>query len=139
MEQIIKSNNGKVTTIAIPKNKKNHYLTNKVFNPEHEKSLLEGKPTNQLIKYFELLAKNLSKKLYNLDNQTKNACINTAIEQAWIKWDKFDKNKFDKPNPFAFFTSVIYNDMLEHLNYLKRHKKSQVSIDAIFDSPNFKK
>ena len=117
----------------ITNNKKsNIYLKAEDFQAEYDLSIQFGKPTDKLIKMFGKIANNLSTSLYYQNKQDKDACVNFAITEAWLKWKKYDKERC--PNIFSFFTTIILNDMRLHYNKLTKGKDINISIDSIFDS-----
>jgi hypothetical protein len=109
---------------------KKFYLTNKDFYDEYIVSYNQGKPTNKLIKMFELIATNYSSKFNNLCELDKNSCINYAVSEAYLKWKTFD---IEKPESiFSFFTQVIKNDLTISYKNIMRNSHLNISIDYLF-------
>lgn len=85
---------------------------------------------------FEKIAKHYIPIYRSKNKQDNNACINFATTQAWLKWDKYDRERSD--NIFAFFTKMIKNDMALHHNTITKGKNRNISIDALLNSVNTK-
>jgi len=128
MEQI--PNN---TTSIIPK-KTNIYVTKQELTDEYNKSLKIGKPTEKFMVLITKIAKNFIKTFKNTNTCDTNACVNYAVAEVWMKWNKFDPTKSD--NIFSFFTTMISNDIIYHWKYINRGKKVNISIDSLFNSDN---
>lgn len=124
--------NGNVTTVFITKKRKNYYLEPKVFAEEYQKSVDQGEPTIKLIKYFELIARKYNTVLSSIyTNKTDiDACVNYAVTEAWLKWDKYDPER--SSNLFSFFTTMLSNDMKHHYNKIWKGRKRNISIEALF-------
>lgn len=117
----------------IPNTKRsNIYLKAEDFQAEYDKSTQLGKPTDKLLLMFEKIAKRFSTTFQYYNVVDKDACVNFALTEAWLKWKKYDKERCD--NIFAFFTTMISNDMRLHYNNLMKGKDVNISIDALFDS-----
>jgi len=116
------------------KRKQRHYINNKKFyellkqrrdDPDN-KEVLEA-----LGKKFVKLANRIAAKSNFADYQIdeKNEFIADAIYKQYMKVDKFNVDKYD--NPFAFFTSVVYNVFREHLKRNKKYKQIHSTVDAV--------
>jgi hypothetical protein len=109
--------------------KSNYYLDPQDLMNEYLLSIKQDKCSDKLIKYFEIIARHLSRIFYYSSENDKQSCVNYAISEAWIKWKKYDPVR--TPNIFSFFTTTIKNDMQTHYNYLTRHSEN-ISIDSLF-------
>lgn len=114
----------------------NIYLKAEDFQAEYDKSVQLGEPTSKLLNMFEKIAKRFSTTFQYYNTQDRDACVNFALTEAWLKWKKYDRERCD--NIFAFFTTMISNDMRLHYNNLMKGKDVNISIDALFDSDNNK-
>lgn len=110
------------------------YLTPKDLKKEYDKSIADGKPSERLLLMFEKIAKHSSNAFPSRNQCDKDSCINYALTQAWLKWDKFDSTVSN--NIFSFFTTMIMNDLRNEYNRLtqakQRKKYLHISIDALF-------
>lgn len=106
---------------------KGQYLKPEVFQKHYDESLKKGEPTIELINDFKLIAENvyriITKNVFHSDG---DACKTYAVEEAWIKWKKYDAQR--TTNIFAFFTQMIRNDIMTHYNYLNKGKGNIISM-----------
>lgn len=114
------------------KSKTNIYLDPNDMLKVYEKCVQTNNCSYELLKMFELIANKFSKsKFINFtSNHDRRACVNYAVQEAWKKWDKYDKNR--STNIFAFFTQMIKNDLLQHHEKLNKKSRNMVHLDAIF-------
>lgn len=110
------------------------YLKPNNFHEEYNKSIDQGKPSDKLIKMFELIAKRYITVYRQVNKIDNDACINYAVCEAWLKWDKYNPEFSD--NIFSFFTKMIKNDMAQHYNKIKKGKDRNLSIDALLSNEN---
>lgn len=106
------------------------YLTPGELKQEYLTSIEKGKPTDKLVKMFEKIAKKYSNRLTFTNKCDLDACINWAVTEAWIKWNKYDEER--SPNIFAFFTQMIKNDLMQHSQNINKGKDITISIDALY-------
>jgi len=109
------------------------YLKNSVFTKHYNDSLTSGQCTKEFLSDFFLLAENIYKTLGRETDMDRSACINYAVTEAWQKWIQYDPKK--SPNIFAFFTSMISNDIKIHYNYLNRIGNRSISL-TLFENNN---
>ena len=102
------------------------YLKNEVLEKHHKDSIEKGECLQPLLDDFFLLAKNIYKTLGQETDLDRDACINYAVTEAWLKWDKYTPER--SSNMFAFFTSMIMNDLRIHYNYLNRVSNRSISL-----------
>ena len=102
------------------------YLKNEVLKKHYNDSIDRGVCSKELIDDFFLLATNIYKTLGKETDIDRDACINYAVTEAWVKWIKYVPE--ESPNIFAFFTSMIMNDIKIHYNYLNRVSNRFVSL-----------
>lgn len=108
------------------------YLKSEDFQKEYNISLSEGQPTEKLILMFTKIARNFCTTFIYVNSCDKSACINFAVSEAWIKWNKYDSKISD--NIFSFFTTMISNDLRLHYNQITKGKKVNISIESLFES-----
>jgi hypothetical protein len=93
---------------------KKNYLNNKSLLAEVEKSLAQGKMTNELAKMFMLLCAKYAQKgtyvnyTYNEDMQA------FALMTLCKSWKSFNPQK--SKNPFAYYTQTIKHAFYQYLN-----------------------
>lgn len=109
--------------------KSNIYLDPKHIQDCFDESIKEGKCTNRLLDCFQKIAENFITKYNNVNDEDRRACINYAVAEAWQKWNKYDKER--SQNVFAFYTTMISNDLRIHYNYINRHNSAKISIDSL--------
>ena len=102
------------------------YLKNEVFERHYNESVKTGEVSKLLLHDFFLLASNIYKMLGQKTDINRDACINYAVSEAWRKWRKYVPEK--SANIFAFFTSMIMNDMKIHHNYINKIVNRSISL-----------
>lgn len=109
---------------------KKYYVKPDEFHKEYNASETLGKPSAKLIEFFEKIARKYSTKYNNLEQLDVDGCVNYALFEAIVKWDRYDRDR--SMNIFAFFTQMIKNDLAIHYKMLKRHAKYNISLDVIY-------
>ena len=84
-----------------------NYVQNARLYEEMLKSKAQGKLTDKALGMIILIAQNISNRLHYNDPEDKKDCIQFAIMDCILYWDRFDPEKGN--NPFAFFSSVCSN------------------------------
>jgi hypothetical protein len=115
-------------------NKSNYYLTAKDLMFEYNKSVEEGNCTEKLLKYFEIIARHVSRLFFYANKNDLDACINYAVAEAYFKWRKYNPDR--TLNIFSLYTTMIKNDLQTHYNYLTRHSSSSISIESLYTNNN---
>jgi DNA-directed RNA polymerase specialized sigma24 family protein len=113
--------------------RKNHYLPADKFKRIYLDSVNKGEPSRDLIECFYLIAREYASKFTNFSSQDVDSAINYAVSEAWQKWETCDLEREDS-NIFSWFTTMIINDMLNHLKKLDPKKGLQISIQSIFEA-----
>ena len=111
-------------------NNKKYYVEPDEFHAEFELCKKLGSPSTKLMIMFEKIARGMSRTFFSINKIDTEAGISYAVTESWIKWKKYDINRSE--NIFAFFTTVISNDLKTYYNKLTKYKNRNVSIDAIF-------
>lgn len=88
--------------------------------------------SEELLKYFELIAINFSKVFHYVNEIDKRATINHALSEAWINWKKFDPERTE--NIFSFFTTCIANWMRQYYNHLTKNKEKHISLETLLST-----
>ncbi len=110
----------------IKTNTKGYYVQNNVLLPEIIKSRELGKPTEDLINMFTAIARKLSNKYPYKYPEDKEDCIQRAVLDCILYWDRFDPYKSEKPNPFAYFTSMCGMGLRKGWNELGYNNKKGI-------------
>lgn len=87
------------------------YVSNPYLLEEIYKSRERGELTPTAWKMFELMIKNISAAKHYNNPDDREDCCQSARFDLLKYWKSFDPSKYEKPNPFAYFTSVIINGM----------------------------
>jgi hypothetical protein len=112
-----------------------YYIRPEKFRAEYKLSQEKGEPTRKLLLMFERLAKKYSTKFHCRNKLDTDSCVNYALTEAWLKWDRYDEKR--SSNIFAFFTEMIKNDLFTHYKVITKHK-DHISFDVLFsNSKNF--
>lgn len=121
-------------------NSSKQYIDNKNFYNDIRKYLedreldqsLKDKPIpNHIVNYFLLLAKKLSTywKFYKYDDDMKTIMISEGIYACCRYVDKFNYKKYI--NPFAYYTSFIYNAFLQ---VIKAEKENSLTKQQLIET-----
>ena len=119
-------------TLTIVSKKKVRYCEPEELLLEYNKSLAIGKPTEKLVSLFTRIATRFSTTFFNVNKCDESACINYAVAEAWQKWESYNPERSN--NIFSFYTTMIANDMMVHHKLIKRGKKVNISIEALFSN-----
>lgn len=110
--------------------KENHYVSVKELFSEYQNSIDNGECTNQLLIYFRRIAKHLLTTFHYVNKSDADAVIEYAVAEAWQKWDSYDPNKSN--NIFAFYTTMLKNDIQLHYKQITKGKSINISIESLF-------
>ena len=122
--------------VNYPDEKQKIYLKPKDLLNEYNLSIDLGKPTDKLLTLFQKICRHFATTFEYKNKCDLDACINYAVSEAWLKWDKFDSEKSD--NIFSFYTTMLSNDMRLHYKTITKGKATSISIDALFSNDNDK-
>ena len=110
------------------------YLKNAVLKDNYNESIRLGFCTDKLLRNFFILANNIYKTLGRETDRDRDACINYAVSEAWQKWNEYVPEK--SSNIFAFFTSMIMNDLRIHYNQLNHKNIKHISLSLFENNDN---
>jgi hypothetical protein len=110
--------------------KSNYYLDPKNLMVEYENCVKNNECSTKLINYFEIIARHFARTFYYSSKSELDEYVNYAVEEAYIKWHKFNKSR--TLNIFSFFTTMIKNDLQTRYNYMNKHKAVHISIETLF-------
>lgn len=110
---------------------KNDYVTNSQLYPEIKKSFERGELTLEAILMLQKMIERIQRPFkYEYDGDKEDVasgCMLIILE----KWHKFDLYKDDNPNPFSFYSSMIFNGLFASFNELTKGRKDSISINHI--------
>ena len=105
-----------------------YYVNPQTFRLELISSNIDGKLTPKCLDMLLLMIDKIQGPYHYEMSQDREDCRSSAIETVLKNWKKYD---IERPNPFAYFTRMIYNGLYAGWNELTR-KRADVSISAIF-------
>lgn len=92
-----------------------HYVTNAMLLEAIREAKAQGKLTNRLASYIQLIAENFSRKPNWSGYSWREDMVSAAVVNLCANWHKFDETKYEKPNPFSFYTTAIYRSFLLYI------------------------
>jgi RNA polymerase sigma factor (sigma-70 family) len=109
----------------------NDYITNEEMMPLILEYRRTGRCSEDLGKALLTIATNYANK-GNFHGYTwKEDMISEAVLTCIKYMHNFDPMRFEKPNPFAYFTSIIRNAFL---NYIRKQKKHSIIKDHCYNN-----
>lgn len=87
---------------------KNHYLNNEEFLKELTISFEQDELTQRCFDMFILLIDRVLKSFSYKNPMDRDDCRAYAICRVYEKWRKFNLKERENPNPFAYYTSMVY-------------------------------
>lgn len=109
--------------------KKKHYVNNKDLLEEVIKYRETKHITEELGRMIFEISKNFASKGSYSGYTWKEDMISEAVLTCLKYMHNFDPNKQKYPNPFAYFTTIIYHSFL---NYIKKQKKHSEIKDVCY-------
>lgn len=94
------------------------YVPNSLLLEEWKKSHELGKPTEVLGIMFMSIATKLSHAVKYKYDEDREDCISRAVMDCLLYWDRFNPDKSETPNPFAYFTELCKNGLAKGWNEL---------------------
>lgn len=109
------------------KETKKNYLNNKELLKEIENYHIKGVVSKKLHEMFYLLSKKIAqtplftRKIYEMIRQTNDSsCYDELINSGYLKClIKIDKFNIANKNPFAYFTTIVFNAFRDYF-YLEK-------------------
>lgn len=111
---------------------KKQYLNPKKFEEEYIKCWKEDKCSNELLLMFQKIGYHFSLRFCYCNDYDRRSCVNYALTEAWQKWKCFDFER--SSNLFAFFTTMIANDLRIHWNSLTKNKSLHISLESLLSN-----
>lgn len=97
----------------IVKDKNNLYLPKSAFLAEIMKCRKTGKVSDNLGIMFTALARKMSNIYVYKYPEDKEDCIQRAVLDCVLYWDRFDPTKSKYPNPFSYFSQICGNALIK--------------------------
>ena len=113
---------------------KNYYVTPEELQTEYSNCIDAGKVTDKMLKLFTKIAKHFATTFDYTNKCDAEACINYAVSEAWQKWQKYNSEKSD--NIFAFYTTMIANDLKLHFKLITKGKSKSIYIETLLSNEN---
>lgn len=113
--------------------KERYYVRNKDLLPEIISYKDTGKITEELGRMILQIATNYSNKGSFASYTWKEDMVGDAVLTCFKYMHNFDPSKSDKPNPFAYFTTVIHNAFI---NYIKKQNRHSEIKDICYNRAN---
>lgn len=85
-----------------------------------EGKFIEGRPSERLGEMIQLIAQNYSSKGSFASYTWREDMVSDAVYVCLKYMHNFREKEGEKPNPFAYLTTIIYRAFL---NYIKKQKK----------------
>ena len=105
------------------KTKKKKYLSNANLLRELKISHEQDEMTEELAKMFMLLVDRYASKIrFRVTESFKEDMKGFAIATLIKGWKSFNADKYEKPNPFAYFTQCAKNAFYHVQNQERKHK-----------------
>lgn len=117
----------------VRKKRKRNYLSNANMLEQLKLSHEQGEITEELAKMFMLLVERYASKIrFRVTESFKEDMKGFAIATLIKGWRSFNAEKYEKPNPFAYFTQCAKNAFYHVQNQERRQKdiKNEMLIAA---------
>ena len=114
------------------KSTKGHYVTNAQLLEAFYEAKELGKLTDRLGKYLMMIAEKYSYHPWFAGYSFREDMVNTAVVNLCANWYKFNPEKQEIPNPFAYYTTACYRSFLSYLDAEKneRNIRDELLIEA---------
>ena len=103
--------------------KRTHYVSNKDLLPEMVNYRETKHITDELGEMIFKIAKNFASKGSYSGYTWKEDMISEAVLTCLKYMHNFDASKYKYPNPFAYFTTIIYHSFLNYIKKQNKHSK----------------
>ncbi len=114
------------------KTTKGQYVTNAQLLEEFYKAKEAGKLTNQMAKYLMMIAERYSYHPWFAGYSFREDMVCTAVVNLCANWHKFNPEKQEIPNPFAYYTTACYRSFLSYLDSERKERdiRDELLIEA---------
>jgi hypothetical protein len=114
------------------KSTKGHYVTNAQLLEAFYEAKELGRLTDRLAKYLMQIAEKYSYHPWFAGYSFREDMVNTAVVNLAANWHKFNPEKQEIPNPFAYYTTACYRSFLSYLEFEKKERniRDELLIEA---------
>lgn len=114
------------------KSAKGHYVTNAQLLPAFLEAREAGKLTDKLAKMLMLIAERYSYHPWFAGYSFREDMVCAAVCNLCANWHKFNPEKQEIPNPFAYYTTACYRSFLSYLDAERKERdiRDELLIEA---------
>ncbi len=105
------------------------YVKNKELKRALQESKEKGQLTDETVKMFTLIVNGMSKTHSYRDNEDREDCISSGLEDLIKYWNRYDPEKSD--NPFAFISQIAHNGMKKGWKKIHPRPRCEAGIDLV--------
>ena len=111
---------------------KKHYVTNAEILPAWHDAKAKGALTPELARCLMLIAERYSYHPWFAGYSFREDMVCSALVNLCANWHKFNPEKQEIPNPFAYYTTAVYRSFLAYLDNerVQRDIRDQLLIEA---------
>lgn len=109
-----------------------NYVSKALLLEELRKSREQDQLTPRAIEMFQLMVDRITAMKKYARKEEEQDCKATALLKICSYWRSFKPEKYENPNPFAYFSSVIANGLAEGWNTL--HPETKKAPGTIYTS-----
>ena len=103
--------------------KRPHYVNKKELMAEIHKYKDDGVISDEFGRMIFTIARNYANKGSFANYSWKRDMVADAVLTCVKYIHNFDPNKYEKPNPFAYITTICHRAFLNHIKKQKKHSK----------------
>ena len=114
------------------KSTKGHYVTNAQLLEAFYEAKAANKLTDRMAKYLMLVAERYSYHPWFAGYSFREDMVCTAVVNLCANWHKFNPEKQEIPNPFAYYTTACYRSFLSYLDSERKERdiRDELLIEA---------
>lgn len=114
------------------KSTRGHYVPNAELLAAFLEAKAQGRLTDRLGKYLMMIAERYSWHPWFAGWSYREDMVAAAVVNLCANWHKFDPEKQENPNPFAYYTTACYRSFLSYLDDEKKERniRDELLIEA---------
>ncbi len=114
------------------KSTKGHYVTNAELLPAFLEAREKGQLTDKLAKMLMLIAERYSYHPWFAGYSFREDMVCAAVVNLCANWHKFNPEKQEIPNPFAYYTTACYRSFLSYKDAERKERdiRDELLIEA---------
>lgn len=114
------------------KTTKGQYVTNAQLLEAFYEAKEAGKLTDRMAKYLMMIAERYSYHPWFAGYSFREDMVCTAVVNLCANWHKFNPEKQEIPNPFAYYTTACYRSFLSYLDSERKERdiRDELLIEA---------